>query len=85
MISDRESDFWKYINQSCDEVINDHQGIPIKYYDAMDAILLDEDIAKCLCIMYPTKKNAPNPLNDDSIIKLGWKSGSKPQGVHIMK
>jgi hypothetical protein len=85
MISERESDFWKYINQSCDEAIDDGQGIPIKYYDAMDAVLLDEDIVKCLSLMYPTKKYAPDPLTHESVIKVGWKFGKKPQGVHTKK
>ena len=77
MISDKQSDFWKYIHQSCDEAIDHGQGIPIKYYDTMDAVLLDDDIVKCLSVMYPTKKNAPDPLSHEFVIKLGWKFEKK--------
>jgi hypothetical protein len=75
-VADKSCEMWKCVHHSC------KQSIAIKYYDALDAVFKDENIAVLLRDMFPVGANSPKFFTRRGVLKAGWKSGIKPKEVY---
>jgi hypothetical protein len=62
-LMDEKSEMWTCLKGTCKTTYD----TKIEYYEALDAVLTDVDINKCLHTMFPEQD-----IKDDSIKKYGW-------------
>ena len=74
-LSDKNFEMWECLRHSR------KNPIAIKYYPAMDAVFMDEQIFELLPKMY--YGSASNKFfNRPDVLNTGWRSGVKPKRVH---
>ena len=68
-ILDENSVMWKSIESTC----NKEYATRVVHYDALDAVLMDDEINRVLKVMFPNTEIKAH----DYIMKWGWKNYNK--------